>query len=203
MGDYKKLGGGTICEVSTVGLSRDPKFCAKLSEESGVNVIMGTGYYVHAAQTDATKASTVEVMNQFIQNELKNGFTECPGELYPGLVGEMGCSWPITEWERRHLQAAGMLHEPPGFETAPISIHPGRNEKAPEEIVRILTEAGGKEKKLSWVIWIELFMKSKNSRNSVTSSNMWFLNLIYLVLKILIIRWLLFLCQMMANAFAE
>ena len=69
--DYKKLGGGTICEVSTVGLSRDPKFCAKLSEESGVNVIMGTGYYVHAAQTDATKASTVEVMNQFIQNELK------------------------------------------------------------------------------------------------------------------------------------
>ena len=69
--DYKKLGGGTICEVSTVGLSRDPKFCAKLSVESGVNVIMGTGYYVHAAQTDATKASTVEVMNQFIQNELK------------------------------------------------------------------------------------------------------------------------------------
>ena len=69
--DYKSLGGGTICEVSTVGLSRDPKFCAKLSEESGVNVIMGTGYYVHAAQTDATKASTVEVMNQFIQNELQ------------------------------------------------------------------------------------------------------------------------------------
>ena len=71
LSDYKKLGGGTICEVSTVGLSRDPRFCAKLSEESGVNVIMGTGYYVHAAQTDATKASTVEVMNQFIQNELK------------------------------------------------------------------------------------------------------------------------------------
>lgn len=80
--------------------------------------------------------------------KLRNGFTECPGELYPGLVGEMGCSWPITEWERRHLQAAGMLHEQPGFETAPISIHPGRNEKAPEEIVRILTEAGGKEEKI-------------------------------------------------------
>ena len=32
---------------------------------------LGTGYYVHAAQNDATKASTVEVMNQFIQNELK------------------------------------------------------------------------------------------------------------------------------------
>ena len=54
-----------------MGSLHDPKFCAKLSEESGVNVIMGTGYYVHAAQTDATKASTVEVMNQFIQNELK------------------------------------------------------------------------------------------------------------------------------------
>ena len=39
--NYKNLGGGTIVEVSTVGLQRDPEICAKLSEESGINVIMG------------------------------------------------------------------------------------------------------------------------------------------------------------------
>jgi len=146
--DYKNLGGGTICEVSTVGLSRDPKFCAKLSEESGVNVIMGTGYYVDAAQTNDTKTSSVEIMNQFIQDELRNGFIEAPGELFPGLVGEMGCSWPLTNWERRHLQSAGMLHEQSGMESVPISIHPGRNETAPAEIMRVLTEAGGKPDKI-------------------------------------------------------
>ena len=38
--NYKNLGGGTIVEVSTVGLQRDPEICAKLSEESGINVVM-------------------------------------------------------------------------------------------------------------------------------------------------------------------
>jgi len=41
--NYNDLGGGTVVEVSTVGLQRDPKVCSKLSEESGVNVVMGTG----------------------------------------------------------------------------------------------------------------------------------------------------------------
>ena len=44
--NYRTLGGGTVVEVSTVGLQRDPKFCANLSKESGVKVIMGTGYVV-------------------------------------------------------------------------------------------------------------------------------------------------------------
>ena len=69
--DYKSLGGGTICEVSTVGLGRDPEFCAKLSKESGVNVIMGTGYYVDKAQSDATRNETIEKMSQFMANELR------------------------------------------------------------------------------------------------------------------------------------
>ena len=60
LADYKQLGGGTICEVSTVGLGRDPAFCAKLSKESNVNVIMGTGYYVDKAQSDATRNETIE-----------------------------------------------------------------------------------------------------------------------------------------------
>ena len=110
---------------------------------------MGTGYYVDVAQTDSTKSSTVEDMNNFIQDELRNGFVEAPGELYPGLVGEMGCSWPLTPWEKRHLQAAGSLHEQSGTSTVPISIHPGRNEDAPAEICRILTEAGAKEEKIA------------------------------------------------------
>ena len=52
LNDYKRLGGGTICEVSTVGLGRDPAFCARLSKASNVNVIMGTGYYVDKAQSE-------------------------------------------------------------------------------------------------------------------------------------------------------
>jgi len=41
--NYKTVGGGSVVEVSTVGLHRDPECCARLSQDSMVNVIMGTG----------------------------------------------------------------------------------------------------------------------------------------------------------------
>lgn len=92
---YQALGGGTLVEVSTVGLQRDPESCARLSQESNVNVIMGTGYYVDAANRTDTKTYSVESLNQFISDELRNGFHGHEGRFYPGVVGEMGCTWVI------------------------------------------------------------------------------------------------------------
>ena len=43
----------------------------KLSKESGVNVVMGTGYYVDGAQSNTTKGSSVEDMCNFMENELR------------------------------------------------------------------------------------------------------------------------------------
>ena len=63
--EYKRLGGGTVVEVSTVGLQRDVERCAKLGENSGLNVIMGTGYYVNSMQKEATRKFTVEVERKF------------------------------------------------------------------------------------------------------------------------------------------
>ena len=55
---------------------------------------------------------------------------------------------PLTDFERRHLAAAGSLHETEGLKDAPITIHPGRSRLAPDEIMRILLEAGGKTEKI-------------------------------------------------------
>ena len=46
----------------------------------------------------------------------------------------------FAAWEKKSLQASAMAQAELG---APVIIHPGRNPKAPEEIVRILQEAGG------------------------------------------------------------
>ena len=54
----------------------------------------------------------------------------------------------MTAFEQKHLKAVGSLHETSGLETVPITIHPGRNPRAPFEILRILTEAGAKENKI-------------------------------------------------------
>ena len=56
-----------------------------------------------------------------------------------GVIGEIGCSWPLTPAEKKSLLAAAAAQSETG---APLIIHPGRNEPSPLEIVRILQEAG-------------------------------------------------------------
>lgn len=57
-----------------------------------------------------------------------------------GVIGEIGCSWPITPFEKKSLQASGIAQADTG---APVIIHPGRYEYGPVECLRILQEAGG------------------------------------------------------------
>ena len=42
---FKNLGGNTIVENTTEGISRNASLLKKLSEESGVNIITGTGEF--------------------------------------------------------------------------------------------------------------------------------------------------------------
>ena len=56
-----------------------------------------------------------------------------------GIIGELGCSWPVTENERKVLRAGAQAQRETG---AAILIHPGRNKAAPFEIIDVLAEAG-------------------------------------------------------------
>jgi phosphotriesterase-related protein len=55
-----------------------------------------------------------------------------------GIIGELGCSWPLTDNERKVLRAAAIAQRETG---AAILIHPGRDEQAPREIIEVLSEA--------------------------------------------------------------
>ena len=61
-----------------------------------------------------------------------------------GVIGEIGCSWPLTPAEKKSLLAAASAQSQTG---APLIIHPGRCDASPAEIVRILQEAGADVKK--------------------------------------------------------
>ena len=61
--------------------------------------------------------------------------------IKPGIIGEVGCSWPLTDMERRSLQASGLAQSQT---QTPVAIHPGRDPSAPDEIMRVFLEAGGK-----------------------------------------------------------
>ncbi|KAL0966258.1 hypothetical protein UPYG_G00293060 [Umbra pygmaea] len=136
--EYRTAGGGTIVENTTQGLSRDLPCLKQLAKDTGVHIVAGAGYYVDATHSDATRKMTVEKLSDVIVTEILHGADGT--DIRCGVIGEIGCSWPITESEKRVLRATAHAQTELG---CPVIIHPGRNPGAPAEIVRILQEAGG------------------------------------------------------------
>ncbi|XP_068200518.1 phosphotriesterase-related protein [Palaemon carinicauda] len=139
MAVYKKSGGGTIVENSTKGLNRNVNFMKDLTKNHGVHIVAGTGYYVEAAQDKQTLKVSVEEMADFMKKELTVGCEE-GADVKCGIIGEIGCSWPLFEFERRVIKASGETQSATG---CPVMFHPGRHHEAPEEILRLYSEAGG------------------------------------------------------------
>ncbi|KAK9396204.1 phosphotriesterase-related protein [Crotalus adamanteus] len=134
---YKAAGGGSIVENTTTGIMRDVKILKQLSEETGVHVIAGAGFYVDATHSSETKAMSVEQLTEVIVNEVLNGADG--SNIKCGVIGEIGCSWPLTDSENRVLKATAHAQVQLG---CPVIIHPGRNGDSPFQIIRILQEAG-------------------------------------------------------------
>ena len=58
-----------------------------------------------------------------------------------GIIGEIGCSWPWTDNEKKSVHAAVLAQQE--TEGAPLLIHPGRNDYAPLEIIAAIDKWGG------------------------------------------------------------
>ena len=59
---FNQAGGGTICDVTTVGIRCKPEALPQISRESGVNIVTGSGYYLDSFLPEDVKLlSTHEV----------------------------------------------------------------------------------------------------------------------------------------------
>ncbi|XP_051554310.1 phosphotriesterase-related protein [Myxocyprinus asiaticus] len=135
---YRKAGGGTIVENTTMGISRNLPVLRQLAKDTGVHVIAGAGYYVDETHSDETRKMTIEKLTDIIVSEVLHGADGT--DIRCGVIGEIGTSWPITESEKKVLRATAHAQTELG---CPVIIHPGRNNAAPAEVIRILQEAGG------------------------------------------------------------
>ena len=84
----------------------------------------------------------MEDMTKYMVKELTEGCNDDP-TIQCGFIGEVGCSYPLLDVEKRSIQASAEAQQAMGGQV-PVSFHPGRNSKSPFEILRIFSEAGGK-----------------------------------------------------------
>ncbi len=140
---YKREGGHTIVDATTIGEAPDPLGLARISRATGLHVIAATGYYVASSHPPEVAAMSVDDMATKMIRDITSGIDDTG--IRAGIMGELGCSWPLHDDERKVLVAAAMTQRETG---AAISIHPGRDEAAPMEIMGILTEAGAAPEKI-------------------------------------------------------
>jgi len=145
MKQYRKYAGegATVVDVTTEGIrslngrKEDIISLQRISKESGVTIICGCGYYIEKSHPKEVKELTVEELSDKMVKEIKDGIDGTG--IKAGVIGEIGCSWPLTDDEKKVLKASADAQKKT---LAPLIIHPGRNTEAPMEIVNILRESG-------------------------------------------------------------
>jgi len=135
---YKWVGGNTIVEMSNIGLGRDPLGLARISRATGLNVVMGAGYYIGASYPPELASMTEEEIAEGIVKDITVGVDNTG--VRAGIIGEIGCSISLEERERKVLRASAVAQRRTG---APLNIHPSKGNDAILEIIKILGDAGG------------------------------------------------------------
>lgn len=109
---FKNAGGTTIVDATMPGIGRYPELLKKISEETGINVVMGTGFYVYSSHPEELKSMSEEEIAELMVKEITEG-AEGTG-IKAGIIGEIGISEIFNDDERRVLRAAAIAHKKTG-----------------------------------------------------------------------------------------
>ncbi len=134
---YKWAGGDTIVSLTNIGIARDPLALARIARATGLNVIMGAGYYVGLTHPPELATKTEEEITEEIVRDIMVGVGDT--RVRAGIIGEIGCSTPLEDGERKVLRASAAAQRQTG---AAINIHPSFLDDLVLEIINILGDAG-------------------------------------------------------------
>ena len=106
--DFGRRGGGTLVDLTLPGVGRDPDRLRRLASATGLNVVMGTGWYREAyypAEARIDRRSVDDLAAEMVA-ELEHGVGG--SGIRPGIIGEIGTDkpWVSAQEERVHRAAA-------------------------------------------------------------------------------------------------
>lgn len=109
---YKNVGGCSVVDCTPVELRYKPELLPEISHNSGVNIICGCGHYVDQFMPADVKLMSKEEIASIIVQDVTEGIKGTGFRC--GVIGEIGCSTPLTDAEVRSLQAAAIAQHATG-----------------------------------------------------------------------------------------
>ncbi len=119
---FRAAGGTCLADVTLGGIGRDPAWLRRLSERTGLAIVMGCGWYrePYYPPEDLVDRRSVEQLADVIVGEFVDGVPGSEGpdgaRVRPGIIGEIGVHKPwVSAQEERVFRAAGRASRATGM----------------------------------------------------------------------------------------
>ena len=111
-------GGRTLVDPTNRDIGRDPEALMRVAKATGLNIIMGAGYYLHSSHPPELSALSVDDIASEIQTEYEIGVDQTGARI--GLIGEIGVSSEFTDSEKKVLEGSAKAAVRTGL---PLMVH--------------------------------------------------------------------------------
>ncbi len=137
LGQFRDLGGRTVVDPTNIGIGRDGPALRRISEATGLQIVMGSGFYLEFSHPEWFAAMDVEEVTDLIVRDVGGG-PDAP-EVTAGLIGEIGVSKDFTPAERKSLTAAARASARTGV---PLMVHLPGWERLAHEVLDVAEAEG-------------------------------------------------------------
>lgn len=134
---FSELGGGTLVDLTTRNIGPYPNELAEIARATGLNIILGTGFYVARSHPAWIAEAAVDVIADFMIKEIEVGIDDL--SIRAGIIGELGTSSPIAPDEIKVLQAAAYAQQRTGLA---INVHLPIFRREGHNVLNVLDQAG-------------------------------------------------------------
>jgi phosphotriesterase-related protein len=145
----KELGCQTIVDCTAAYFGRDAALLKQLSQASGMQIITNTGFYGAANDRyvpDFVQKEKAEAVARRWINEFEKGIAGTG--IRPGFIKTAVDAGPLSETDRKLIQAAAITHAATGLT---IAVHTANNPTAVNEQLAILKARGVSPQAWIWV----------------------------------------------------
>ena len=135
---FVHAGGQTVIDPTCRGIGRNPQALVRVSEATGLNIVMGSGYYLQSSHPPEVKSFSVDGIADEIVAEALEGVDGTGVKI--GLIGEIGVSGDFTADEEKLLRGAARAQKRTGL---PLMVHLPAWYRHAHRVLDIVEEEGG------------------------------------------------------------
>jgi phosphotriesterase-related protein len=134
---FADLGGHTILDPTNRGIGRDPQALAAISRRTGLNVLMGSGYYLEVSHPPVVREMSHDDIAAEIERDLQEGVDGT--RIRAGFIGEIGVSARFTPEEEKVLRGSARAQR---RTHVPLMIHLPAWEGLAHRVLDVVGEEG-------------------------------------------------------------